>query len=137
MSQILGRELGGHDARFNLLLKLVKAAAERAVRCGHGGQHWGQSGRENAVVSAREEERNSQAEFGNPVAVGTRNALDHAVKMEPSQLIGHAPWADWLGRLTQERSPGLAQVAVREARGQQGEQQQSVPKGLNLGIGEM
>src|SRR5579875_1863718 len=97
MSQILGRELGGRDARFNLLLKLVKAAAERAVRCGHGRQHWGQAGTENAVVSAREEERGPQAEFGNPVAVGTRNALDQAVKMEPSQLIGHAPWADWLG----------------------------------------
>src|SRR5579875_672344 len=137
MSQILGRELGGHDARFNLLLKLVKAAAERAVRCGHGGQHWGQAGTENAVVSAREEERGPQAEFGNPVAVGTRNALDHALKMEPSQLIGHAPWADWLGRLTQERSPVLTQIVIRKAGWQQGEQQQSVPKGLNLGIGEM
>jgi len=60
-----------------------------------GGEHWqgcGEARAQEAVVEAREEQRDAKAEPSDAIAEAARQTLDQTVQTQAAQLIGPAPW---------------------------------------------
>ena len=75
---------------------------------------FGQSGAEQVVVGVGEQQGVLEADVGDLVAAGFRDALDEAVGAEASQVVGHLPGGDVLGCLSEEGRDQDAQVTVGE-----------------------
>ena len=82
----------------------------------------GETGADQAGRGASEEERGSEAELRDLIAVGVGDAFDQTVEPEATQVVAHLALAELLGFDGQERGEVLAQGSVGEASGEQAEE---------------
>ncbi|MBR2813062.1 MAG: hypothetical protein IKE60_00310 [Reyranella sp.] len=75
----------------------VEGAAERDDLGGVARQDGGESWAQKAVVGSSAEESGAPAEVGDAMSMTVRQALDHAVGAQATELIGDGAAADGLG----------------------------------------
>jgi len=83
------RMLGFLDPGCDLLIEFVKSASRWAREVREWGQHFAQAGTQETVIDSGEEQGRAQAEVGEAVTVLARDALDEAVRPQPTQMVGH------------------------------------------------
>ena len=90
-------------------------------------QGGGETRAEEAIVGSGEEESGTETGFGDVVALGIWQTLDHAVEAQAAELIGHGPLAEGFGMTAAEFGEMVTQIGSAKAFWQQAEEDQGVP----------
>ena len=88
------------------------------------------------VVGVGEQQRLGEPGVGDLVAAGTGNARDEPVGTESSQVVGHLPGRDVLGRGAEQGRDKGAQLTVGEPVGKQSVDEQGLQQGVGAGVAE-
>ena len=67
-----------------------------------GIDHGGESGPQQAVVDAAEQQRGLETRAGDVIATGAWGSLDQAVEAQPPEIVAHASLGELAGREAQQ-----------------------------------
>src|SRR6516165_7637047 len=127
MRQELPGECELLDGGSDLGIEVVEASCEGGWCGAVAGQRGGQTGAQETIIGSGEKQSSAEAGFGDAVALGVGQALDHAVQAQAAELIGHGAGSEALRIATAEGGEMAAEIGSAKAGWKQAEQDHGMP----------
>lgn len=115
------------DRCGELGVDFVEAAFEGSWGGAVAWEGCGETGAEKPIVGSGKEESGTQTGLGDAVALGVRQAFDHAVEAQASELVGHGAGPEGFGIAAAEVGQMVTQIGPAKALWQQPEEDQGMP----------
>src|SRR6478735_4606754 len=100
------------DPMAEHLIERIKASAQFRIVQSYLGYDLGKAGAQEPSIGAGTEQDRSTPLSRHPIAMGPGDPLDQAVQAKPPQVVRHLTRGHVVGRLPQQGSPTVPQVAV-------------------------
>src|SRR5262249_20528914 len=124
------------DPAVEYPIERIKTSAQLGIVPSFLGNDLGEAGAQEPIIRAGAKQDRSIPLSRYPIAMGPRNPLDQPMQAKSPQMVRHLARSYVVGRLPQQGSPMVPQVAVGKTSGQQTKHQKRAEQSLHQHVGE-